>query len=575
MGDGGDSLSNAGTIQSFSDDSVLGAINMGKGNDSFTNSASGRVLIDQGSELARSLDMGQGNDTATIAGIMGGRVDLGAGNDSLTLTGLIDGNLFADYLFESGDEIAPGDNQDGDDRITISSAGRVNGFVYLGAGNNLLNNSANLDGETLYIESESSEERDTNALVVALGGNDTLSNTKTGTINSGVNLGDGNNSITNAGRIYIGDDDDFPAISTGAGNDSLTNTGLIGAEDPMFLGNRSLSTNLYDEQGYMQLSVAVSMGAGNDLLVNTGAAATASSGIFGLIEMGAGNDTVRGGASTEMIYTQDDTGADQYLLGAGADAFFIGGADNSIDLYDGGTGLDLIDFSLDLSVNPGVVGHRIDLSAGKIAYFVDGYEDTRGSATTAIDDIRNVEQVVGSRGRDVIIGSAVGDSLAGGAGDDTIRGGLGRDVLNGGNGADVFLFESVTDSRGRVTLDSGINRATRDFIEDFSGVLNRNGGPGEGDQIWLNFDSNTRAGTAGANDTNEFVFIGNNVGFTGTGGGYEGEFYAEVRTISQAGVTLIEVDTNGDRIADFSLALDGFHSLALADFYGNNVVGLP
>ena len=556
MGNGGDSVTNAGN--------VYGQIDMGKGNDTFSNAATGRVSVDviDPDDAPAALDMGQGNDNATIAGLVVGRVDLGAGSDTLTLSGQINGPIYADHLFASGDEILPGDNLDGDDRITITASGRVNGPVYLGAGNNVINNSGVLDGESLYILDGAGPDRDVFAMIVARGGNDTLVNAAAGTIHGGVDLGDGNNTITNGGRIFAGQNEEFAALTTGAGHDTLTNTGRIGSEDPIFGAKGFVSSNLFNDRDHLDLVTAVSMGAGNDLLVNTGAASSATSGIFGLIEMGAGDDTVRGGASSEFVSTKGDTGADQYLLGAGADAFFLQDHDDKVDVFDGGLGLDLVDFGADRSVTSGGAGHRIDLSAGRITYFVNSLQDTIGNASVAGDTLRGIEQVIGSAGRDVIIGGAGAETIDGGAGGDTIRGGMGRDVLYGNSGSDVFVFGANTDAAGRVTLDSGVSRAARDIIMDFTRSRD-----GVGDQIWLNFDSNTRAGAAGVQ--NEFTFLGMNVGFSGNGGGTN---RAEVRAIHQAGVTVIEVDTNGDRVADFTLALNGIHTLALADFYGNNVI---
>jgi hypothetical protein len=527
--DGADGFINAGRL--------YGQADMGDGSDTFNNAATGRIDGVRG-EFGRiaAVDMGRGNDTATIAGSVYGGVDLGDGNDTISVSGSVFGTVDAGL---------------GSDSVTIAAAGIVTGFVYLNDGNNSLTNSGSI-GSNIF------QAQEPEAAVIGLGGNDLLTNNATGTIDYGVDLGGGADTIINNGRIY-NDYPDLVAVDTGLGNDVLMNSGIIGSEFPIFTDNRFSVTNIAAEfNNGFDISLAVAMGGGDDILTNS--VGSAQGNIYGFISMGAGNDTVRGGANSE--YVLDDAGRDEYRLGAGADAFVVDLPDNSVDVFDGGTGLNLIAFAMDDGEDPtdppsNVVplGHRIDLGAGRIIYEIDSFADSISNGEFATDTISNVQQVVGSNGSDVILGGAVAETLSGGDGDDSILGGGGRDLLIGDEGADVFVFTAAA--------QSGLTRGTRDMVDDFSSF--------DGDQIWLDFDSNTRAGAAGTNAANEFVFLGNNEGFTGTGGD-RGNNFAEVRTLMQAGVTLLEVDTNGDRLADFSIALRGFHSLEQDDFYGANVL---
>ena len=120
------------------------------------------------------------------------------------------------------------------------------------------------------------------------------------------------------------------------------------------------------------------------------------------------------------------------------------------------------------------------------------------------------------------------DHLDGGAGNDTLVGGRGSDVLTGGLGADTFLFESNADSQ----VGPG-----RDHITDFAKGS---------DVIDLTLIDASR-------------FIGSSL-FSGRTG--------EVRYAAFDGGTIIEVDTNGDRLADFQIELDVSAALSILDFRG-------
>ncbi|MEF9604583.1 M10 family metallopeptidase C-terminal domain-containing protein [Paracoccus sp. PXZ] len=147
------------------------------------------------------------------------------------------------------------------------------------------------------------------------------------------------------------------------------------------------------------------------------------------------------------------------------------------------------------------------------------------------------DQLDGRGGNDRLLGGAGADSLLGGAGNDVLIGGAGADRLNGGLGADQFVFLGLG--------ESGVTAAGRDLIQDFSHA--------QGDRIDLrSIDAN--AGLAG---DQAFRLIGERA-FTGAAG--------ELRYERAGNVTTILADTNGDGRADFSVALNGSHSLVGADF---------
>lgn len=142
------------------------------------------------------------------------------------------------------------------------------------------------------------------------------------------------------------------------------------------------------------------------------------------------------------------------------------------------------------------------------------------------------DSVDGGRENDSLFGGSGDDIILGGAGSDRLLGGSGRDSLTGGAGADDFVYTSL--------LETGKTGTTRDTITDFQRGI---------DDIDLRaIDANTaRTGNQA------FSFIGSGV-FTGTAG-----------QLRFAG-GVIWGDVNGDRVADFTIAVTGVSALNRDDF---------
>jgi Ca2+-binding RTX toxin-like protein len=132
------------------------------------------------------------------------------------------------------------------------------------------------------------------------------------------------------------------------------------------------------------------------------------------------------------------------------------------------------------------------------------------------------DTLVGLDGNDTLSGGCGTDTLDGGDGDDILIGGLGQDKLTGGAGNDIFKFNSLDEISEKIWHGYGYVGKS-DTITDFA----------PGDKIDL-------SAIAGLN----FVGIGNN--FSGVGNeillaiGYYG--------------TQLAIDTDGDMLADYSLA---------------------
>jgi Ca2+-binding RTX toxin-like protein len=236
---------------------------------------------------------------------------------------------------------------------------------------------------------------------------------------------------------------------------------------------------------------------------------------FVIIETGAGNDRIYASAAAEDIY--------------------------------GGTGIDTVDYSRSSA------GVNVDLNAELIPTL--GLADKRQlirAGDSYQDGLFSIENLVGSSYRDILVGTNGTNELDGGAdndtlegrsgadtlygrdGNDTLIGGLGTDMLSGGAGADVFRFTTSADSFGTY--------ATRDFIIDFD------------------VDGNDLISIARLND--EWIASGHNAAamqFIGSNAFSSNATSAQVRIADGRQGTehysFIEVETNGDGLADFGLTV--------------------
>jgi Ca2+-binding RTX toxin-like protein len=345
-------------------------------------------------------------------------------------------------------------------------------------------------------------------------GNFSIHNLKAGSIGSnayGIYISSaGTHTIINAGRISAGQ----AAISAGDGVEIVTNSGkLIGN---VFLGEgNDIFTNF----------AKVKIGAHKTVIKNGS--------VDGVIDFGAGDDHFFGGNSGETVYDFD--GKDSYKLGGGNDYFYgyLQGGGDLTDVVNGGKGIDTYDasqsYAFGVFINLDTVDHF-----GFAAMTADDIEQDVASAR---ETIRNFENANGSDGSDVILGSGAANQLFGGSDIDSLTGFGGRDYLTGGTERDFFIFTSLK--------DSGPTKASRDTITDFEGA-----GVAGGDVIDLN-TLNTKLGDI-------INFLGTNVNFGGNAG--------DLRAVWVGNDTILQLDKDGDKDADFSIALGGHHALTSGDF---------
>jgi Ca2+-binding RTX toxin-like protein len=135
-----------------------------------------------------------------------------------------------------------------------------------------------------------------------------------------------------------------------------------------------------------------------------------------------GNNVISGGGGNDILH--GGGGQDHLFGGDGNDTMY---SDNGFVAFDGGAGIDTVDFS----GRP--VGLHADLSTGHVGYagfFGIGFGDH------PYFDLINVENLNGTEFKDYLGGDGGDNVLRGNGGDDVIYAGDGNDVVEGGKGAD-------------------------------------------------------------------------------------------------------------------------------------------
>jgi Ca2+-binding RTX toxin-like protein len=158
---------------------------------------------------------------------------------------------------------------------------------------------------------------------------------------------------------------------------------------------------------------------------------------------GPGSDRVQGGDGDDFLDGGD-----------GDDTFFTAATADGADVYLGGLGTDLVDYS----------ARTANLS---LTLALSSAPDANDGATGERDDLtQSVENLTGGSGNDVLKGNAVSNVLRGGAGNDELWGGPGGtctadvDQLFGDAGDDTFEMGAASDCGDDVTGGAGKDVAT-------------------------------------------------------------------------------------------------------------------
>ena len=269
------------------------------------------------------------------------------------------------------------------------------------------------------------------AAIKGLGNGDTLINS--GTVDGGVDLGDGTNTLTNSGLI-AGD------VSFGVGNDTFDGRGGIvfgtvqgGFGDDTYIVDDSaiaLLENAGEGTDEVRATVNFTLGAEFENLTLLGAENLNGGGnnLANILAGNSGHNDLRG-------YEENDTiggfAGDDALYGGEGNDSLAGGYGN--DSLFGGDGRDVL-----------AGGNGDDTLMGKA-----GNDTLKGW--------KGDDSMAGGDGDDSLLGSFGNDTMDGGLGKDTLLGADGDDLMTGGLQADLFVF---------------VNGFGNDTIADFAATWN-------------------------------------------------------------------------------------------------------
>jgi Ca2+-binding RTX toxin-like protein len=476
----------------------------GVGNDTLLGLAGNDTL--NGGEGNDSLSGGDGNDTLT-GGVGFDTLTGGNGSDIFRYTDTADfsPNAGSDYFIGPG--ISHGDTitdfgHDSGDQLFFA----FQGFSFIGAG--VFTGTPgqyNVSGDFLQFDFDGDKTVDTNIYLPNLSAaRIALAETSPGS----------NRLIITPNKTLIGT----------AGNDNLL--GGNGYDNLSGnAGNDYLSGGAYAD--------TLNGGDGNDTLVGGLGADTLTG--------GAGNDTftytsladmsTNNGYSVNSETITDLTVGDTIDLSALTGLSFVGigkdfsGAAKQIRIFNADTdtllqidndGNKVADYTIDIKGNLNIEKAPIGTLLFQVA------ANKMLSGTTGNDTLTGAngnDFLSGNSGDDTLIGGYGTDKLLGGAGNDTLIGGLGMDTLTGGAGNDSFKYGSLAE----FGLSSAYNG---DTITDFT----------VGDQI----DLSAIAGLS---------FVGVDKGFSGVANQVQANYSSQ--SIS------LQIDTNGDKSADYTLVLQG------------------
>ncbi|MBY5720068.1 cadherin-like domain-containing protein [Rhizobium leguminosarum] len=135
-----------------------------------------------------------------------------------------------------------------------------------------------------------------------------------------------------------------------------------------------------------------------------------------------GTDSLDGGAGDDVLSGGDDRDT---VKGDSGDDTIIGDADRTNDSYDGGSGIDLLDYS--------ALAEAVEINLAN---------GTASGAEICNDSISNFEIVRAGSNDDSITGSAEAEEIHGNEGIDHLRGGAGTDLVEGGDGDDIVVGDA-------------------------------------------------------------------------------------------------------------------------------------
>ena len=201
---------------------------------------------------------------------------------------------------------------------------------------------------------------------------------------------------------------------------------------------------------------------------------------------GAGNDTLTGGDGSDELYGE-----------AGNDTLRAEGDD---DLLDGGEGMDTVVY---IKRTASGMFYSVNLAEGytelKTNPSGEGNDNTTANRAKApegeiLEDLFNIENIVGSSGNDVLIGDANNNVITGGGGEDYMDGGGGIDTVNYGGDSSPTVTVTLDSDRQGTNADA----AQGNVLTNIENVIGSNAD----DTITGDGMNNTLSGGTGADVLN-------------------------------------------------------------------------
>ena len=472
------------------------------------------------------------------------------------------------------------------DNMTILNNGEVIGSgdkaIEVFGENNVITNHGIADGATAGVSLD------------GLGA--VLNNTGLITGTHGVEMGQASNRIINSGSI-IGAGDQIPSFSgsnydlaigiyfSGSTDAFVQNSGLIAGQDHAILTDGNSENFTINNSGQIlgdivgdnaaqtivnsgMIAGVIDLEEGADRYLGSGAGLTT-----GQVIGGSGNDTLTGGEFADNLdgSADDDTlvgrdGDDTLIGGAGADLIFAGAGSDSVtagtedDTVRGGAGDDTVfggSGNDNIFANAGdddLIGEAGNdfIQGGTGNDYIEGGADNDTLNGNADDDT-----LIGDGGNDLLVGQDGSDVLEGGDNDDTLDGGDGDDILEGGDGNDIL--------RGRNGEDELAGGLGRDFLTGGQGADNfvfrslaETVVGANRDQI-LDFEQGVDLIVVAGLSPGVFEFKGT--------GAFAPSGNAELRLFeTPTGATIVQIDADGDGVADAEIRVAGVTGLTADDF---------
>ncbi len=164
------------------------------------------------------------------------------------------------------------------------------------------------------------------------------------------------------------------------------------------------------------------------------------------------------------------------------------------------------------------------------------------------------DYLIGGAGLDTLGGGSGNDKLNGGAAADRLKGGTGADILVGGRGADE-LYAGPDDDKDRIVYGSKAELMETDqvFQFDFKGSVS------EVLHDRIDLRSIDADADRGGDQALRFVDV-----FATAGAG---QADGQLRVVDQGAGRRVEIDFNGDNLADAFIVVRNVESLSQADFF--------